>query len=192
MIPSKTAIETAFVFFNKKYFGNELPMPTFSTSCPPEMWGTFIPARSMRQKSGKIINIGNPPGVLALTSMYSRAEKSILNTLLHEMVHMYVFCVKKIVLRNPHGTIFQEKANEINKDGWNIMAENQIEPTDKKFDGTEHEVDNWSYNFEEQPQSSKNSTNGDTGNNQKALLNMLQQIKKVSHMIDLYKQNLNK
>lgn len=209
MIPTRQAIEKAFDILNNKYFGGKLPEPMYSYACPSKMWACFTPAKTMRQKGGKIIKFGYPPGVLAVTTEYSRDEKDILNSILHEMVHIYVFCIKREYPSNPHGGEFQKKAEELNKDGWNIMAENEKKDTDIENDGSEGFSNDWTFDFESltpsdtqnpnpnpapEPQagSSPNPQQNPSNPNQDKLNDLMQQIKKVSQMIEIYKQNLNK
>ena len=199
MIPSKKAIETAFDIFNKKYFGNQLPKPTFSTACPTDRWAYFKPFSTMRQIGGRVISYSEKPGILALSSSYSRAEKDILNSLLHEMIHIYVFCIKKRVLKDPHGNIFKAKAAEINKDGWEISEKNDVKTTDKINNGRIKASDKWKFDFATNtPHDIKSNSFIKTPNqqslniNQNALNSMMQQIKKINQMIEIYKQNLNK
>ena len=144
MIPSKKALEEAFKFYNTKYFHNQLPMPKFQIGCDEGYLGQFEPSPDLRVKGGRIINIPKPPGILSITSQYDRSEKGILTTLLHEMVHMYVLCVKRVYERanEGHGNIFTAKAQEINADGWNIMNENDLEDGDSIADGVQ-QSDTW-------------------------------------------------
>jgi hypothetical protein len=65
-------------------------------------------------------------GTLMLNGNFSRSEKSLQETLIHEMIHMYINTVLKIYPRNPHGDEFYRIANNINRDGWNISETNEL------------------------------------------------------------------
>lgn len=181
MIPSEGALKSAFDFYNQKYFDGKLPTPLFDLkNCPSNMLGYFEPNDLFKNKNGKVIKVGNPCGTLGITTRFSRAKKSILNTLLHEMVHMYVFFIIGWAPIQEHGPLFQKKAAELNADGWNIMAENELEDTDMENDGSETPFDTWD-------DMSFYQTNGNTSNNQTALNNIYNNLLIVQKLLNKLK-----
>lgn len=142
MIPSTKAIEQAFNIFNQRYFGNKIPKPKFSISPLKGMWGYFDPNR-MEVDGGKVIRYGTPCGTLYLNNTVSRDKMSILNTLLHEMVHMYTFLVLREYPRDPHKGTFMFFANKLNADGWDIREKNEWLEGDALAREGEQQFDDW-------------------------------------------------
>ena len=127
MIPDLKWMKQNFDTFNVKYFNGQIPMPKFSFNCPSDMWGCY---KADAKYIGRRITTIGSAGELCLTKRYSRNQKSIQNTLLHEMIHMYIFLVLRIKPRNNHGIDFNRIARRINRDGWNISESNDIEDDD--------------------------------------------------------------
>jgi hypothetical protein len=124
MRPTIPWMQQAFGFYNKKYFGGRLKTPKFSLDCPYGNWGFYTPNGTFNRVTRRATIFG--PGTLSLTSKYSRDEKDLIGTLLHEMIHMYINTVMKLYPRNPHGEEFYGIANRINQDGWNISESNEM------------------------------------------------------------------
>ena len=120
MVPTIKWIEQNFNIFNKKYFDSKLPTPKFSLNCPDNMWGFYDYkfVYNMRRQVTKILSVGE----LCLTSKYSRNEIDVKSTLLHEMIHMYIYLIARIYPKNEHGKEFQFFASYINRDGYNVSA----------------------------------------------------------------------
>lgn len=120
MVPNLEWCKQNFTAFNAQYFGGKLPMPKFSYNCPNNTWGIYN-CDAEYDNNGKITNIYNS-GEMAFTKLYDRNEKSIQNTLLHEMIHMYCALVLRIVPK--HDGNFEQLATKMRQDGWNISEIN--------------------------------------------------------------------
>ena len=135
MKPTIPWLQQAFGFYNEKYFGGRLKTPKFSLNCPYGNWGFYTPNGTFNRITRRATIFG--PGTLSLTSKYSRDEKDLIGTLLHEMIHMYINTVMLKYPTNPHGREFQEIAQRLNQDGWNISEANEKKLTDREVQGDE-------------------------------------------------------
>lgn len=133
MVPNTQWLVTNFKLFNTKYFGGKLPMPKFSYRCPANNWACYN-NETAEYNGNKITNVTSS-GEMAFTKRYYRAESSIQNSLLHEMIHMYCLFVLKIVPE--HGQEFNQLAAKINQDGWQISEKNDKSDTDILIQGEE-------------------------------------------------------
>lgn len=130
MKPTVEWMKDNFSQFNKKYFNNLLPEPKFSTSCPTGNWGYYDVRGKYDKASRKMLKLDGP-GTICLTSAYSRNEHDVQETLLHEMIHEYIYQVMKLYPKNQHGELFNNIANRINKQGgYNISEKTEVKSTD--------------------------------------------------------------
>lgn len=118
-------IKRNYEVFNEKYFNNELPMVNFKISRAKNTWG---------YASYKIDRVNNTiiPYELKISNYYDSPERIKLNTLLHEMIHIYdytkhphrFFNHRKISNRtyDAHGWWFKEQCERINADGWDVAT----------------------------------------------------------------------
>ncbi len=93
--------------FNPLYFNNELKIPYFRITKTKSILG--------RCSCGKLLHI------IEISDYFDREEKDICNTLLHEMIHLYIF-QKCIFDTSNHGVIFKQHMKRINKFGWNVSV----------------------------------------------------------------------
>lgn len=124
MIPDLQWVRQNFDFFNQKYFQNRLPIPKFSFDCPGDLWGYYD--GDAHALFGERISRVFSPGTIGLTTKYSRNEKSVQNTLIHEMIHMYIIVVLRKLPYEEHNSDFHQIAEFINRDGWNISVNNDM------------------------------------------------------------------
>lgn len=131
MVPTVAWMRQKFVELNKKYFGGRIPMPTFDVAPLKGQWGkfTFIPPIKF-DRNRRLIRREDNNGVLFLTSSYSRSEKSLIATLIHEMGHAYVSLVMNLWPENLHGKEFMQATSLARKDGWNVNSETMETETD--------------------------------------------------------------
>lgn len=97
--------------FNCKYFNNELSTPQFLFN-------------RAKRTLGLCQRITNNFGIairyrICISKFYDRTLHDYCNTLLHEMIHLYIF-QKNIIDNDSHGRVFCSIADRINKDGWRI------------------------------------------------------------------------
>lgn len=113
--------EHAFDLYNEKYFQNKLKKPEFVLECDPGYFGYYRPHGTFDKLNRKMTHIFGP-GTLYLNARYTnRSEKEWVETLLHEMIHMYLNTVKRVYPRNGHGAEFMKMAELLNNEGgWNI------------------------------------------------------------------------
>lgn len=130
MKPTVQWLEYNFDTFNVKYFEGKLPKPKFSLFCKEGDLGDYTPQAEYNTVTRKVTKLTGP-GVLSIAGQYSRSERDIASTLLHEMIHMYIFTVLKINPRFAHGDEFKKKSEQINRDGFNISEKNELIITDK-------------------------------------------------------------
>lgn len=138
MKPTIQWMKQTFDVYNRKYFKGELREPEFSLDCPQGNWGFYMPDGTFNRITRNVKLFG--PGTIFLSTVYSRTEKDLINTLLHEMIHMYIITVSLKYPLNQHGTEFQEWANYLNQFGWNISEYNEKQTTD--ILDNENNVDN--------------------------------------------------
>lgn len=113
--------EQAFDLYNEKYFQNKLKKPRFVLECDPGYFGYYRPHAAFDKWTRKITRVFSP-GTLYLNARYAnRSEKQWTETLLHEMIHMYINTVRKVYPRKDHGREFTELADRLNEEGgWDI------------------------------------------------------------------------
>lgn len=140
MKPTIPWMQQAFNIYNKKYFEGKLKTPNFSLQCPPGNWGFYLPNGTFNEFTRRVSL--NGPGTICLSPQYSRLEKDLINTMLHEMIHMYINTVLLKYPRNKHGEEFQAWAQKLNQDGWNISERNEKQATDTTEDNEEIEYSN--------------------------------------------------
>jgi hypothetical protein len=129
MIPTPQWMQKNFALFNQKYFGNVLIPPKFIVTNLNNMWGYYKFNGEYNVLTRNVTNIPNP-GIIYLTNKYSREEKNVQNTLLHEMVHVYIYTILKKYPLQQHGNYFKRIANKLNALGWNISERNDLTDTD--------------------------------------------------------------
>jgi hypothetical protein len=121
MVPTLEWMKVNFDKCNRRYFNDKIPCPKFSLNCPEGYWGYYMPDARYNRITRKMVQI-NSSGTLYLTSKYSRNEKDVISTLLHEMIHMYIMLVMKKYPLDQHGRDFTQIASVLNRDGWNISS----------------------------------------------------------------------
>lgn len=129
-----------FAEFNRQYFGGQLPIPQFSVTAMEDEWGRYTLGAQYDKKTRRVINPNGLTGKLLLTNAYSRNEKAVEATLIHEMAHEYVYLVMGIYPKDIHGREFMTAARNAIADGWNVEAET-VE-TDEDIYGGQDEQEN--------------------------------------------------
>lgn len=114
-------IKEQFVRFNGDYFGGALPRPRFGISHGRTRLGTLT-FRWKEVRNGLLpTQVKRVPHshVIRLSDYYEQSERDYQNTLLHEMIHLYI-SVNLIEDTSSHGKVFTEWMEKLNKLGWNI------------------------------------------------------------------------
>ena len=104
-------IKSNFDKFNVKYFNGELITPKFKITRVKSYLG---------QLSWKYINGERTNYLISISAMFDRSDKDFCNTILHEMIHLYIRQNNIKDTRPHHGRVFYQIADRINQYGWNI------------------------------------------------------------------------
>lgn len=106
-------ITSNFRKFNEKYFQNELNTPNFRIVNVKSYLGRCCHNN---------VRYGKRFGTIEISTKFNRMEKEYLNTLLHEMIHLYIWQknMKEPSGNKHHGVLFYHYAEIVNRDGWNI------------------------------------------------------------------------
>lgn len=104
-------IKRNFDKFNVKYFNGELITPKFKITRAKSYLG---------QLSWKYINGERTNYLISISAMFDRSDKDFCNTILHEMIHLYIRQNNIKDTRSHHGKVFYQIADRINQYGWNI------------------------------------------------------------------------
>ncbi|XP_014258822.1 sprT-like domain-containing protein Spartan [Cimex lectularius] len=100
-------IYNLFQIFDKKYFWNSLGSVEVKWS--PRMYSCAGICTYKGKRGGCVIS-------LSLPLLKLRPRKDLVETLLHEMIHAYLFLTKNNRDRDGHGPEFQKHMNRINKE----------------------------------------------------------------------------
>lgn len=108
-----------FERFNKAYFEGELKTPSFEITHIKTYLGQYHWERNW---GGELTN-----SIIRISDMYDRSEEDICNTLIHEMIHLYIRQKGIRDTRPHHGQVFNSIANRINREGgWHIARTDSI------------------------------------------------------------------
>ena len=117
--------------YNDEYFGGKLPhIPILlRNKCyvdGREAWGKFEFEGTYSKFTRRVINVKDV-GKITLLTKYRVSDEHYLQTLLHEMIHAYIFLVLKRYPKDVHGDIFMELADAISaQEGFDIQPENDM------------------------------------------------------------------
>lgn len=111
MILTIAYIEQKFDLYNDLYFNGELMTPNFEITNRKNQLGCL---------QGKYLyHNGRMSYTLKVSRYYDRTEKQYDNTIIHEMIHLYI-AQNRIIDNGAHGRRFKAECARINKDGWNL------------------------------------------------------------------------
>ena len=125
-------IETKFNEFNAKYFESKLKTPKFEIMNTKRLLGQCCWTNKQNCETGKNIRCNYR---IRISKFFKCTEKQYCNTILHEMIHLYIRQQNINTGRWSHGYHFYAIADRINKDGWNIRRTDDragIELTEKQ------------------------------------------------------------
>lgn len=130
MIPTVEWMANKFKYFNSEFFEGKLQAPKFVVGCDYGQWGYLEYRANYNKLTRNITKVLSQP-VLKLTNAYDRDEKDVESTLLHEMIHLYVYEVEKTYPVMQHKCSgFIKMANKIKSKGYTIEEKTNKKPTD--------------------------------------------------------------
>ena len=103
-------IEGAFNKYNALYFNGILKRPSFKITNSKRKLGTL---------ATKYSPFGTKSYTLSISKYWDRTEKQYDNTIIHEMIHLYISQMD-IIDNGSHGRHFKAHCARINKYGWNL------------------------------------------------------------------------
>lgn len=113
-------ISENFHKFNKEYFNDELQTPSFEITRVKSYLGQYHWKYSF---DGDLIE-----NVIRISNMFDRSETDYQNTIIHEMIHLYIRQNHIKDTRRHHGRVFNSIADRINRQGgWHIARTDSIE-----------------------------------------------------------------
>ena len=107
-------LENKFLFYNVKYFYGALRIPMFKIISSSNRLG-YMRVERERNSDCSI----SKKYTIAVSKYYDRTEKEYDNTLIHEMIHLYID-QQNIKDTSSHGRIFKQECFRINDDGWDL------------------------------------------------------------------------
>lgn len=109
-----------FDSFNKEYFNNGLQKPNFEITHVKSYLGQYD---CQKFWDGSLLW-----HVIRISDRYDRSEEDVCNTLIHEMIHLYIAQNNIRDTRPHHGKVFYGIADRINKEGgWHIARCNSVD-----------------------------------------------------------------
>ncbi len=113
-----------FGLFNKQYFNEELPEPRLLVSSARTQLGQFS---CRRVRKGLFRGYTTTGFTIKVSDYYDMSEHDYQQTLLHEMIHYYI-AYTGARDTSPHGAIFRQLAERINKvGGWKITISSKTD-----------------------------------------------------------------
>ena len=113
-------ISENFHKFNKEYFNDELQTPTFEITRVKSYLGQYHWKYGF---DGDLIE-----NVIRISKMFDRSETDYQNTIIHEMIHLYIRQNHIKDTRRHHGRVFNSIADRINRQGgWHIARTDSVE-----------------------------------------------------------------
>lgn len=125
MKPTINYIAQKFNEFNKQFFHNSLPIPIFDLMSRNRALGDFTVNTSKNYIGLPIKSYMR----IRLNKMFERTQTQIDETIIHEMIHQYLY-VHKIYDNAPHGNIFMRIAKKIYEESnglYNITPTTRID-----------------------------------------------------------------
>lgn len=118
-------IESNFDRFNKDYFNGELKKPRFEIMHTKSLLGQCKWDNVCGEKRNYRIRVSD---------YYAFSDSGYQNTILHEMIHLYIRQKGIKDTRRHHGAVFYHHADRINKHGWHISRTDSVRGLDLTSD----------------------------------------------------------
>ena len=113
-------ISEKFEKYNNLYFNGSLKTPKFKISNSKRALGTLSISRRLNFYGGY-----TKEHTISISKYYDRTEKQYDNTLIHEMIHLYI-SQNDIKDNGSHGRRFKAECVRINKYGWDLSRTTDI------------------------------------------------------------------
>ena len=113
-------ISEKFEKYNNLYFNGSLKTPKFKISNSKRALGTLSISKRLNFYGGY-----NKEHTISISKYYDRTEKQYDNTLIHEMIHLYI-SQNDIIDNGSHGRRFKAECARINKYGWDLSRTTDI------------------------------------------------------------------
>jgi hypothetical protein len=113
-------ISEKFEKYNNLYFNGSLKTPKFKISNSKRALGTLSISRRLSFYGGY-----TKEHTISISKYYDRTEKQYDNTLIHEMIHLYI-SQNDIIDNGSHGRRFKAECARINKYGWDLSRTTDI------------------------------------------------------------------
>lgn len=110
MRPTQEYIERRFHEFNQQYFSGQLPtVPVRLTSAR-----TYLGQLGFKRKQTLFGGVKTYDYVLRISTHTDLPEQEVEDTLLHEMIHLYI-ASKQLKDTSPHGRLFRQLMGDLNR-----------------------------------------------------------------------------
>ena len=113
-------ISEKFEKYNNLYFNGSLKTPKFKISNSKRVLGTLSISKRLNFYGGY-----TKEHTISISKYYDRTEKQYDNTLIHEMIHLYI-SQNDIIDNGSHGRRFKAECARINKYGWDLSRTTDI------------------------------------------------------------------
>lgn len=120
-------IEDSFKRFNEEFFNGTLRKPAFKIMHTKSLLGQC----AWKREQGRPMRY-----CIRISDYYKRDEKQYQNTIIHEMIHLFIRQNNIRDTRAHHGKAFYKYADFINGYGWNIARTDDISGLDINVDKT--------------------------------------------------------
>ena len=110
-------IERNFNEFNEKFFSGKLKKPVFEINRTKSFFGLCC-WKNKTTKKGKLVCRFDYR--IKISEYFDRSETDYINTILHEMIHLYIRQFDLAPESEHHGRVFKSIAENINKHGYDV------------------------------------------------------------------------